>query len=166
VLFSDYRYGERRIMFEEQADALPFRLDPKLKHLRLLNSRHFGSPKDVSSKFSYWYINKLLSLKYLPDVHRGILEDSKFYFKNKDICNEPYESFNHGDTFSLFVPDGLTYMEGEFDKEPDMTRKFIDKLTNTWQNRCGFEILESKVRFVNNKNLFIIEISTKPNIKR
>jgi hypothetical protein len=63
VLFSDYRYGERRIMFEDQADALPFRLDPKLKHLRLLNSRHFGSPKDVSSKFSYWYINKLLSLK-------------------------------------------------------------------------------------------------------
>jgi hypothetical protein len=188
VLFSDYRYGERRIMFEEQADALPFRLDPKLKHMRLLNSRHFGSPKDVSSKFSYWYINKLLSLKYLPDVHREILENSKFYFKNKDICNEPYESFNHGDTFSLFVPGDLTYMEvessyefrklrnmriktgnpyaGEFDKEPDMARKFIDELTNTWQNRCGFEILESKVRFVNNKNLFIIEISTKPNIKR
>tara|TARA_Y100001934_G_C12322989_1_gene761046 strand:- start:66 stop:1493 length:1428 start_codon:yes stop_codon:yes gene_type:complete len=187
LLFSDYRYGERRVMFEDQVDALPFRLDPKLKSLRILNSRHFGSPIDVSSKFSYWYINKLLSLKYLPGVHRGILEDNKFYFKNKDICNEPYESFNHGDTFSLFVPDGLTYIKvkskdqfhkpgkvkfktadphlGGPNKEPDKTRKFIDKLTNAWQNRCGFEVLGNKVKFVKNKKIYVLEIDTKQSIK-
>jgi len=175
LLFSDYRYGERRVMFEDQADALPFRLDPKLKSMRILNSRHFGSPKDLeynivaSSKFSYWYINKLLSLKYLPDIHRGILEDNKFYFKNKDICNEPYESFNHGDTFSLFVPDGLTYIVdphlGGPNKEPDKTRKFIDRLTNAWQNKCGFEVLGNKVKFVKNKKIYILEIDTKPSVK-
>jgi len=169
LLFSDYRYGERRIMFEDQADALPFRLDPKLKSMRILNSSRFGSPIDASSKFSYWYINKLLSLKYLPDVHRGILEDNKFYFKNKDICNEPYESFNHGDTFSLFVPDGLTYIVdphlGGPNKEPDKTRKFIDRLTNAWQNKCGFEVLGNKVKFVKNKKIYILEIDTKPSVK-
>ena len=156
-------------MFEDQADALPFKLDPKLKSLRILNSRHFGSPEDSSSKFSYRYINKLLSLKYLPDIHRGILEDSKFYFKNKDICGEPYESFNHGDTFSLFVPDGLTYIAdphlGGPNKEPDKTRKFIDKLTNAWQNKCGFEVLGNKEKFVKNKKIYILEIDTKPSIK-
>jgi hypothetical protein len=187
VLFSDYRYGERRIMFEEQAGDLPFRLDPKLKSLRILNSRHFGSPRDVSSKFSYRYINKLLSLKYLPDSHRGVLENSKFYFKNKDICNEPYESFNPSDIFSLFVPDDLTYTKiesryefrkekkmqmkteglpsGKLAKESGKARKFIDTLTNTWQDRCGFEILNRKEKIINNKRLYIIEVSSRSNIK-
>ena len=169
LLFSDYRYGERRVMFEDQVDGLPFRLDPKLKSMRILNSRHFGSPIDASSKFSYWYINKLLSLKYLPDIHRGILEDYKFYFKNKDICNEPYESFKHGDTFSLFVPDGLRYFgdpssDGP-NKEPDKARNFIDKLTNAWQDKCGFEVLGSKAKFFKNKKIYILEIDTKPSIK-
>ena len=165
LLFSDYRYGERRVMFEDQVDGLPFRLDPKLKSMRILNSRHFGSPIDASSKFSYWYINKLLSLKYLPDIHRGILEDNKFYFKNKDICNEPYESFNHGDTFSLFVPDGLKYWHPSSDGPPDKARNFIDKLTNAWQDKCGFEVLGSKAKFFKNKKIYILEIDTKPSIK-
>jgi hypothetical protein len=187
VLFSDYRYGERKIMFEEQMGDLPFKLDPKLKSLRILNSRHFGSPKDVSLKFSSRYINKILSLKYLPNSHRGVLENSKFYFKNKDICNEPYQSFNPGDTFSLFVPDELTYTEiesryefrkernmqmkteglssGKLAKESGKARKFIDTLTNTWQNRCGFEILDRQEKIINNKKLYIIEVSSRSNIK-
>jgi hypothetical protein len=187
MVFSDYRYGETKIMFEEQEGSLPFKLDPKLKSLRILNSRQFGSPRDVSSKFSYRYINKLLSLKYLPDSHRGVLENSMFYFKNKDICSEPYKSFNPGDTFSLFVPDDLTYLEIEsryeyheernlqikteglpsnkLAKESGKARKFIDTLTNTWQKRCGFEILDRQEKIINNKRLHIIEVSSRPKIK-
>ena len=67
------------------------------------------------------------------------------------------------------MPDGLIYIAdphlGGPNKEPDETRKFIDKLTNAWQNKCGFEVLGNKVKFVKNKKIYILEIDTKPSIK-
>jgi hypothetical protein len=182
-LWGDYRYGDRRKMFEDDADKLPFKLDPIQRSLRILNSRYYDIPKDISSKFSYRYINKLLSLEYLPDAQRGILDNSLYSLKNKDICNEPYDSFKYGNTFSLVIPDSLTYLNvgsgadflkpqkpqaktleplGDLvDKEPSEAGEFISKLTRVWQNKCGFEVSPAKIKVVNNKKHFILEVKTR-----
>jgi hypothetical protein len=183
ILWSDYRFGDRRKMFEDDADRLPFKLDPIQRSLRILNSRYYYIPKDISSKFSYRYINKLLSLEYLPDAQRGILDNSLYSLKNKDICNEPYDSFKYGNTFSLVIPDSLTYLNvgsgADFlkpqkpqtktlepfgslvDKEPGEAGEFINKLTRVWQNKCGFEVSPAKIKVVNNKKHFILEVKSR-----
>jgi hypothetical protein len=144
-------------MFQDQANELLFRIDPILRSLRMLNYRYYDILKDISSKFSYRYINTLLSLKYLSDAHLGLLENSMYSLKNKDICNETYDNFMYCQTFSLIIPDNLSYMDVDsrsgFQKKksvevgtPDSfvsivnAAKFIHKLTEVWENKCGYEI--------------------------
>jgi hypothetical protein len=185
LLFTDYKYGQRNIMFENQSTDLPFKLDPLMKSLRVLYSRHFDLEKDISTKFSYKYINKLLSYNFLPDIHRRLLINILDAIKHKDICEEPYEGFKKGVSFSLIIPDGLRYMEvdsrvefrkklnmqtgsndlfaKEFDHAPNIAEKFIEKLTNIWTNQCGFEIASNQIKVANNKRHYILSINSKIN---
>ena len=183
LMFTDYKYGQRNIMFEDQSADLPFKLDPLMKSIRILNSRHFDLQKDISSKFSYKYINKLLSFEYLPDIHRRLLQNILDTLKYKDICSEPYKGFKKGESFSLIVPEGFRYMEvdsrvdfrkqqnmqresvdlyaKEFKNDPNLAEKFIDKLANAWTNQCAFEITLRKIKVINNKKHFIVNINSR-----
>lgn len=161
LLFTDYRYGQMDKMFQEQSSDLPFRVDPIMEHLRMLNSRYYDLPKDMSSKLSYKYINKLLSLEYLPSVHKNLLKNTLDAWSHKDICEEPFDDFKRGESFSLIVPDGLSYLGTRWNKDSGETNQFIDKLTNTWQDKCGFEVVSRKTKIVNSKKHFVLGINSK-----
>ena len=49
----------------------------------------------------------------------------------------------------------------EFKNDPNLAEKFIDKLANTWTNQCAFEITLRKIKVINNKKHFIVNINSR-----
>lgn len=167
LLWSDYRYGDRTESFFDQKNKLPFPIDNKYENIHILNSRSFDLSEDLSNKFSYKYLNFLLSSDYVPRIQKGPISQQLYLLEKKDRCTDPYDGFSQGDSFHLIIPLGLRYISDNNQKIKFYSKNFqttslndvqniASDLASYWINNCDFKVNQSINNFANLKSISLI----------
>ncbi|MBT5399069.1 hypothetical protein HOL24_00850 [bacterium] len=161
ILWADYRYGERRYSYKASSDLLPFRVSDKFDNIHVLNSRSFDLGEDSSDRLSYKVMDAIANYKYTPEMHKNLALNHLALLKKKDICTEPYDDFNAGDTFTLVIPEGVNFDRHNLgNKNTKLKAEEISShLDRMWSKKCKYKTIKS-VQKMSQAKVFIIYVDS------
>ncbi|SVD13638.1 uncharacterized protein METZ01_LOCUS366492, partial [marine metagenome] len=91
LIWSDYRYGDTRKMFQEQAEELPFTLNQRTKKMRVFNSRKFNLSNPIN-KISFNYFNYIINNDIFSKSQKSLAQNQMALLDPKELCTVPFEN--------------------------------------------------------------------------
>ncbi len=158
--WSDYRYGDRINMYDDQHFNLPFKLNKNKIKIDIFNINHFNT--NIEKRLGYKYLEKILNLNILPEVHKKIIRNNLYFLQNKELCLKPYDSYKVKDKFIILIPNELTYLSTNINslKEIDFnSQTYVNEIMNKLKTECNFNV-NLKNEYIDQLKVYVIYVRT------
>ena len=139
ITWSDYRYGDTRKSFIDEYQKIPFKINNRVKKMRILNSRHFDLP-DPTKKTSFIYFNTINNSDFFPNSQRNVASKQISLLMPKSLCSNPFKDYRSNKSFLIIFPSSLqSFYRDNDSSNPDLANSYIEKLRKDFSEQCNLQ---------------------------
>ncbi len=141
--WSNYRYGDRVKNFQNSRKVGELEWKDIDTSIKILNSRSFYLPADISSKLSYKYLEFFLAKDFISKLQKKVIENHLYLLHRRDMCTEPYDDYKKGSNFIVVIPKNIRFVRyGEYLRRTgkDISNNIMKKISDEWEEKCGFSV--------------------------
>ena len=147
LVWSDYRYGDRKTSFINDEKKIPFTIKDRIEKMRIFNSRSFNLESPLE-KFSYKYFSFILTSNLFSKSQKKVAGNQLDMLFKKDFCTELFKDYSRGRSALIIFPSSLaSYAKDNDTMKPDLALPYLEELESDFQQKCNLSTENKKVFF-------------------